>query len=537
MTEKKIVVSGTSRTAGALDSNQKNSTWAETPKWLKIIIYIAGPVLALLSIYAIFTAVIVLLGIPIPGFPPNVGSADGQGTGEVGDTFGGLLGPVLTAAALGATVWFSHTQVSQARHQFNEEKLNAERSRAENVTAWVAETVDDPGAEFWRGVLIVNESGSPLRNVDLIIVAEATGNRIADYNREAIVPPGTWFIPFQQRDANLTWMNEWFKPLPVTVEGGMSVRIVSPRLNATESTTQLNGSLQTSTRRHDLTAHTPLKEDTDQTQGFDAQYLSIDEMRYTLHGKTWWRDRDASVHEREIDQKGRKWQWLTEVELNDKARARRYVMGTSARPLSSGLKSVEDIVRTILSDTTPRVVGDRIQQGYGNPLPADKGRLEGVAFIELVDGKEKYKSKMVDSTTLRLLLNGGGYLEISKSKNYYPGQVKLYGYDSEKQTEDSRTGGVGRTPGGRSLVLRAGAKVLESRLNRGCDHKGELDPEAVVKQDKEFWMHHEADLFAVLQAIVDEARRIIKKYPEGKEIVDKNEASTAACRENSEVVD
>lgn len=61
--------------------------WAETPRIMKLIISIFGPIVLLLTICALIYAIFVIFGIPRPAFMEHIGSAEGKGTGEIGDTF------------------------------------------------------------------------------------------------------------------------------------------------------------------------------------------------------------------------------------------------------------------------------------------------------------------------------------------------------------------------------------------------------------------------------------------------------------------
>ena len=110
-------------------------------------------------------------------------SADGVAwplqTGPVGDTFGGLLGPILNAAVLAATVFLAVSW--QPRKE--------ERDRAANIVGWIAET---EGGHL--GVVVANTSGSVASMVDVVV--QRSGDDTPLIDREATVPPGLWFIPF-----------------------------------------------------------------------------------------------------------------------------------------------------------------------------------------------------------------------------------------------------------------------------------------------------------------------------------------------------
>ncbi|MCF2587774.1 hypothetical protein [Brevibacterium sp. UCMA 11752] len=196
------------------NGSREGDLWKEIPIWIRATLVLVGLTLLFLTVIALTYAIYVIFNIPFPSLLDHIGSNNGQGTAVVGDTFGGLLAPVLTAGALGATLWFSLAQVNDARsatrkqiesseedsrlrreedekarkdemsavnrqldqasRQFNEEMTraanDAEFSKAELINAWVADArrSDQVNATL-HGVVITNRCGSLVHNFDLMI--------------------------------------------------------------------------------------------------------------------------------------------------------------------------------------------------------------------------------------------------------------------------------------------------------------------------------------------------------------------------------
>lgn len=207
-------------------------------------------------------------------------------TGPVGDTFGGILGPILNAAVLATTVWVAvywqpekdrerHAQQEKTREQ--EERLD----RASDVVGWVAETED----HSYYGVVVTNDADSLVRMVDIKIKVNHAPDFVLRPDREESLPRGTWFIPFATNSGALK--AGWMLPVPVRETNGM--RVEMNNLTADDS---LNEVVELYLRPHVRETH----------YGRDQPFFALDLFRYQLHGQDWVRTTDGRPQRTEIDE-------------------------------------------------------------------------------------------------------------------------------------------------------------------------------------------------------------------------------------------
>lgn len=201
-------------------------------------------------------------------------------TGPIGDTFGGLLGPILSTGAIIVTVWLAIVR------QPGDERRASERDQAERIVAWVAETV--PATEDTvpvQGVVLLNSGFSAAFDLDLILTMQPA-NRVGSdpepqtlaANRQSVVPPGTWFIPFDPNDPSTGI--QWRQPVPV-VDG----QVVKLRVGT-----------RGERRSFDLRTHTrEVVVDNDAAEPRPLSYYEVKATRFHHKGEVWWRDRRGEL--------------------------------------------------------------------------------------------------------------------------------------------------------------------------------------------------------------------------------------------------
>lgn len=283
-----------------------------------------------------FLLIIALIGIAcwmlVAGISAYSGPDGFAATAIVGDTFGGTLGPILSFAALMATVilalWVRPKQEDEEKAELRQEKERDKAElRAEKVVAWLAETytragdeaelMDGATSEANRsrvlGAVVSNASGSVVFNMDLIIEPTRAAAVAADQplecsddlstmdfnvvtkilpeqdlsvssdvplvkiNREALVPPGTWFLPLEAEDDSLGWQ------LPVPVE---ATGVPTVKLEDSASATSSSDSKERIVRAYSLRPHLPEA---------NKKHYVVTEIRYDLHGENWKRDQHGKV--------------------------------------------------------------------------------------------------------------------------------------------------------------------------------------------------------------------------------------------------
>ncbi|WCE38816.1 hypothetical protein PGC08_12445 [Brevibacterium sp. BDJS002] len=537
---------------GAPDTKNDNSAmlkangnlWRQGPLWIKVLaIVIVTPVM-FLTLGALVYAVIVILNFPMPGFMDHVGAADKSGTGEIGDTFGGLLAPILTAGALVATVLFAIQQGNQAKIAtqeqiaasmaatskqidaskdiFQEELKTAdrerERHRAEQVYAWVAETVEDDDSKFWRGVLVINESRVPAQKVDIkLSVGSGANHREGSaqsrsalqtgtgpyYDREAIIPPGKWFIPFQTGSHGDPFGDseiKWRKLMPVDSASGLFVRIGSPASDSVEGEFEEPEQVY----RRELTVHSRTKGVHD-GQEVAFSFCAVESLRYSLDSARWLRSSDRGVLNIDSqslnrnDQFTRDEDWPSEQELDRLEVTPRTYAGSKRLPLSSLTRPVAGFLEFVLRKVTGSTANEILHDAYTGSLTPQANVLNSVDSIELSGTKKLTGRNVIHSRTLGFGLSDGGNLQIpvtlreGGSVFVFPGQpIAIKGIDGE----DIKIKGYGNDVATR---LKNVAASQISNLQKS-DYK---------PYSEEFWLNDEDGLILVLQSIVNEARKIV----------------------------
>lgn len=214
-------------------------------------------------------------------------------TGPIGDTFGGILGPILNAAVLATTVWvavvWQPMQDRKRRDQEEEKRDQEERlDRASDVVGWVAETED----HSYYGVVVTNDADSLVRMVDIKVKVNHAPNFRLRPDREESLPRGTWFIPFATNNGALK--PGWMLPVPVRESNGM--RVEMNKLIADDSKPAaddiLSEVVELYLRPHVREAH----------NGDDQPFFALDLFRYQLHGQDWVRTMDGRPQRTEIDE-------------------------------------------------------------------------------------------------------------------------------------------------------------------------------------------------------------------------------------------
>ncbi|GEM_PF-3555435 len=334
-------------------------------------------------------------------------SADGVAwpllTGPVGDTFGGLLGPILNAAVLAATVFLAVSW--QPRKE--------ERDRAANIVGWIAET---EGGHL--GVVVANTSGSVASMVDVVV--QRSGDDTPLIDREATVPPGLWFIPFATVEPLLKV--EWKLPLSVDTSRGMTVT-----LRPSEVTEGSEG--------EDLLLRPHLP----QTQaGRNLPHFEITELRYTVGRRTWSRDRNGALW------KARKLSEEDEAARTKAMRSPRASVTTMSARVSAGVEQLLRYTIDALCSDSVDSAANAFAAAASSPQPVSPVVLPGVKAVS---------RNAKNGGTLTLHLDAEGrQLRLWQTKEKYPGGVEVV--DSAQQ--EVRAGDKKVS----SLAQLAGARVL-----------------------------------------------------------------------------
>lgn len=282
-------------------------------------------------------------------------------TGPIGDTFGGILGPILNAAVLASTVYLAVWW--QPRKDRERKQSEDARELASKVVAWMAETDEDAHL----GVVVSNSSDSVAHNVDILVAPDGNGaRRLID--REATVPPGTWFVPLSvpsgsgdSRSSAVGWK------LPVSVDTAKDLSVV---LGVTDA----EGDAERAVRSEEFTLRPHLPEMQD---GEKLPHYVLQELRYVLHGKAWRRNESGRIDDApELDE--------DEERLRDAAMRTARV---SAQPRAMSRRVRPDVERLIrhtlaLACTTVAEPGvDVFAAAATKPQKVDASILPGVAEI------------------------------------------------------------------------------------------------------------------------------------------------------------
>ncbi len=199
--------------------------------------------IGLLSAAVLLALVVSILAAVDAATAPGAGHW-GTRTGPVGDTFGGLLGPILNALVLGVTVVLAVSW--QPRRD--------RRQKAESIVAWLGRSDADD-----QGVVITNGSGAIAHDVGVRFPARTAGGRDLVL-WESHVPPGEWFVPYRLQGDEVSAAPDWRAAVNIDLDA-MSV--------------QLRG-------RQDDDARTAyLRPDT------ATAYGRLDGIRFRLFGRSW----------------------------------------------------------------------------------------------------------------------------------------------------------------------------------------------------------------------------------------------------------
>lgn len=342
-------------------------------------------------------------------------------TGPIGDTFGGVLGPLLNALVLVTTVYIA---VSFQPRWAEKVRLRVEEQRrAADVVGWIAETED----HRYIGVVVTNEADSVVHAVDIGVTTD--GGEAPDTDRETIVPPGTWFIPFKavQGDLGNTDAGDlgWRLPVPVRRADGMEVSL--ERLGANDDDPVVTTLF--------LRPHVPGE------RGEARVHYTLSEFRYVLHGRSWERtDEGRTVNADPLNAD----ETVRRAGLAGKARG-------SARVETASRRVGEDVERLIqytfdqLCD--PGQLERARRPGVKNPLRGPLGVREGA--LPGIDTMERPTNG--GRVQFNLEEPADAHLWIAQVNDSYPATVRLRG------AEDARFLIDGRRADG--LVAKAGAAV------------------------------------------------------------------------------
>lgn len=375
------------------------------------VVLVAGAVLAAVFVFSIVLAVVA--AIQAAGKPNWM-----ERTGPIGDTFGGLLSPILSTAALVTTAYLA---VWQPRKERAEERASA-------VVAWIAERDDDREK---RGVVISNTSGSVVQNVDIIVIsqddsAEPAREALRDRNpgegifdREDRVPPGTWFIPYDMKARN------WKLPVAVDSVDGMTVRLAAPD----EGELAGEGGLNVVSLR----THLPEEEEGGESLPHDL----LAEFRFELHGTAWGRN-DVGRIVKDLPELG--------PEDEEKLEAARRTRRESAQKRSMSSRVRED-VETLVRYTVEAVCTRADDSSERDVFALAKTEPQKVDPLILPHVKTVFRSPNGGSR-LDFELDNGWKLVVAQSHNrerdvtLFPAVLHVTGADLPKQIV-SRVGGAG----------------------------------------------------------------------------------------------
>lgn len=318
---------------------------------------------------------------------PAAGEFWGTRTGPVGDTFGGLLGPILNAAVLAATVYLAVTW--QPRKE--------ERDRAADVVAWVAET--DAGH---LGVVVTNASGSVADFVDIRVERNDTRSDGALTDCERAIPPGSWFVPFRvEGDAPEIG---WRLPVSVDATSGMTVDLTTPAA-ATADGSAASAAQASST--YSLRPHLPEVAGTEQ-----LPHYAVTRLRYDLHGKSWLRESDGSIHRAPT---------LTPDETAERDRGLRTTR-RSAQPRGLSRRVTPD-VEQLLRFTIDVLCGETAADGAD--VFADAAQTPQPATQRIIPAVTAVSRQSANGGTIRLHLGDDRRIVMFQAKEKFPGQILI----------------------------------------------------------------------------------------------------------------
>lgn len=367
--------------------------WRRPSFW--VLAVLLSPVAAMLVwslVVLVWIGLHTLAGAPLPS-----AITETIPLGAVGDTFGGLLGPILNTMVLVVTI---SVALGQRRHVVMEREAHieaAERARAEQVTAWVAETSHSPDQESYLGVVVINNGSTLVRDVDLLVTVGTGGAPLELRNREAVIPPGTWFLPINRAHAEERaetagsspeiGSGDWAAAVAVDTGGHLRVDLPDddrPRAPLTS---------------HVLGVHLPITVD-----GQERPYYEIQLLRFTLDGAEWWRDRGGRLS-RSVPSEGssRTASWETEFSP----------LASVPRPPSEGPKQihrkdpgVQDFISRFAARLTGQTAADISRDvRYATAEPLRQVGLGALRVSRAGQGIAFYESTAADAPTV-LWLSG-----------------------------------------------------------------------------------------------------------------------------------
>lgn len=326
-------------------------------------------------------------------------------SGTVGDTFGGTVGPILSFAALMATVILAaivqpRREVKARDDRLSDREVERAEMRAEQVVAWMAETYAEfvadttrPVADAQRGVVVANTSGSVVFAMDFVAEPATAGAAGVKRNREALIPPGTWFFALTGDPEDAAVPLGWQQPVAVDTSG-----IPTVRFEDTQPQSGAAGARAVSMRTFGIRPHLP-------THG-NPHYL-LREIRYTLHAQLWRRDATGMV--------ARSQAWPDAVEGEFAA----------AEAAERPSETTERTIATLVSATMAAISGvpDAHAQKY-TLFPATTEYVQGVTAVSRNRATGLYLHLTADPEGPLIRIAGNRYGKYPEMIQYFTGFVQ-----------------------------------------------------------------------------------------------------------------
>jgi hypothetical protein len=515
--------------------------------FIRFVQWPLGIVLGILSLYALAYAAKVLFGISPLDWGlfdrfPAIGPADGQGTGEIGDTLGGLLGPLLTAAALFATLKVAYEEGQRANRQFEDLESRSKIERAGKVVAWVGETshdLNDSDDEYWHGVVVQNDSGLVVTRLD-ISVSEISeddekleisnpeddhGMNIQD--RETIIPPGAWFIPFKAQAAGRPGEEQeanWQRIMPIMVLNGQMH--VNMSLASTDRSVA-QACEQTPAEPIAISLHTRLTIDSD-----DQPFYVVDHMRYIVGGQEWHRGTRALSGNASSDVPREDSPW-TGWRQNSLDAAERNVRQNAIQPVYGSNQKTEPAVSNFLIETIrvlcglkaedDRAINKGAMRGYNVDCDNEAISRSGIIGVSLPTGKKggdgSDSGSGKTSSRLRLHLSEGVALELTGIGKLYPKNIKRVDPVSAKIKAPIPPDGCTWKYSDKQLTQRAAYQLHKlSEGNRGAVFKSNerKGVESSIRQQTAYWESNMGMWLAILADVAEKSIELEKAtQPDG----------------------
>lgn len=507
--------------------------------FIRLVQWPVGIVLGILSLYALAYAAKVLFGISPLDWGlfdrfPAIGPADGQGTGEIGDTLGGLLGPLLTAAALFATLKVAYEEGQRANKQFEDLESRSKSERAGKVVAWVGETshdLNDSDDEYWHGVVVQNDSGLVVTRLDISVseVSEdvekfeisspENDQRMNIQDRETIIPPGAWFIPFKAQVAGGQGEGQeatWQRIMPIMVLNGQ-MHVNMSLASADPDVAQV--SEQSPAEPIAISLHTRLTIDSD-----DQPFYVVDHMRYIVGGQEWHRGTRVPSGNASSDVPREDSPW-TGWRQNSLDAAERNVRQNAIQPVSGSNQKTEPAVSKFLIETIKELCGLKTEdhrainkgavRGYNIDCDNEAISQSGIVGVSLPTGKKVGSDAGSGKTSsrLRLHLSKGFALEFTGIGKLYPKNIKRVDPIATKVKAPIPPEGYTWKYSDKQLTQRAAYQLHKlSKGNRGAvfksnKHKG---VESSVRQQTAYWESNMGMWLAILADVAEKSIELEK---------------------------